>query len=703
MKRLVSLAVPAALVVSAASVVMPTETLTEASAATLTPMLPSTAAAALAPATSVPSGAVFVATNGSDSNNGKQGSPFKTLQRAARSVPAGGTIVVRGGVYRQGVGDPTSPKYGGLGTSYTSFPANVTVENYPGETVWYDGTDVATGFSQISGSNFAKSWSVPGMCDGLFYTRSFSSQTSSGPCSYSDALGSGASVGDPIMVFRNGVNLTEVSNASQLGANKFYYDQGARMIHLGFNPAGSTIEITRRAQALAILHPSGLTVRGIGFRRFASNQYTNATQGAVLVNGGSRVLFERTALTQNAGAGLVSWKTNQLTVRSSYLSQNGFNGMYYSGSKPVLRTNPSVRDNLVVEYSRLDGNNQDRYAVNCTYACSAAGIKATGTIGFIARYSSFSYNTGNRGSGLWCDEGCKGARIYGNQMVGNDRHGIVYEISDDAIIFSNLVKDNVQAGGYGEGMMLGSSNVRVYNNTLINNYNQVLIYDDSRDTTAQFAPNTTNISFVNNIVSGGGAGKVMINVRGGNASPAANTTPAQFMRVFDYNSYHQPVGTTRALYNWQDRPNTNQLINSVPAMVSAHRVESHSVAATTTANPFLSSGFTASGAAVRSGAGLPADVAALIGVPAGVAVNRGVLTLGGTPVGVTSTTAPVATTTTTTAPAVVTTATTSAAGTVVARDTFSRSVASGFGAADQVVAGSPTPPPVFLWAAALVR
>ena len=45
----------------------------------------------------IPSSAVYVAPNGSDSNKGTKASPFKTISAATKAAKANGTVVVRGG------------------------------------------------------------------------------------------------------------------------------------------------------------------------------------------------------------------------------------------------------------------------------------------------------------------------------------------------------------------------------------------------------------------------------------------------------------------------------------------------------------------------------------------------------------------------------------------------------------------------------
>ncbi|MGA7473456.1 MAG: Ig-like domain repeat protein [Candidatus Sulfotelmatobacter sp.] len=88
----------------------------------------------LAPSLAGQTGATrYVSTKGSDSNPGTIGAPWLTIQHAANSVSAGGTVYVFGGVYNESVNFPAS------GT--TSAP--ITFESYPGQTAVIDGTGVS--------------------------------------------------------------------------------------------------------------------------------------------------------------------------------------------------------------------------------------------------------------------------------------------------------------------------------------------------------------------------------------------------------------------------------------------------------------------------------------------------------------------------------------------------------------------------------
>ncbi len=61
------------------------------------------ASVTLTAAPASPGPAFFVATNGSDSNNGSAGRPWRTIQHAVDNVPAGATINVATGVYNESV------------------------------------------------------------------------------------------------------------------------------------------------------------------------------------------------------------------------------------------------------------------------------------------------------------------------------------------------------------------------------------------------------------------------------------------------------------------------------------------------------------------------------------------------------------------------------------------------------------------------
>src|SRR6476619_4878241 len=75
----------------------------------------------------------YVATTGNDTNVGTLAAPWRTVQKAANTVAAGDTVLVRGGVYNERV---TVNVSGTAAAGYVSF------RSYPGETAVLDGTGV---------------------------------------------------------------------------------------------------------------------------------------------------------------------------------------------------------------------------------------------------------------------------------------------------------------------------------------------------------------------------------------------------------------------------------------------------------------------------------------------------------------------------------------------------------------------------------
>jgi len=84
----------------------------------------------------------YVATNGSDSNDGLSASaPMKTLDLAAAKLLPGDTLLIRGGTYAQRINTSS--------TNSGTADRRVTIKNYPGETVILDGASLS--FNQFWG------------------------------------------------------------------------------------------------------------------------------------------------------------------------------------------------------------------------------------------------------------------------------------------------------------------------------------------------------------------------------------------------------------------------------------------------------------------------------------------------------------------------------------------------------------------------
>ncbi|WP_142317414.1 DUF1565 domain-containing protein, partial [Bacillus sp. AFS017336] len=75
----------------------------------------------------VPANAIYVAPSSSGAQSGTKSNPYTSLQKAIDAAADGQTIVLRAGTYHQSAKVP----YG---------KDKLTIQNYPGEKVWMDGT-----------------------------------------------------------------------------------------------------------------------------------------------------------------------------------------------------------------------------------------------------------------------------------------------------------------------------------------------------------------------------------------------------------------------------------------------------------------------------------------------------------------------------------------------------------------------------------
>lgn len=561
----------------------------------------------------IPSGAIFMATNGNDSNAGTQAAPVLTLAKAYSLVPSGGTIVVRAGLYRDG--------------STSSLTKTFTIQPYPHEQVWFDGTDVTTGWTSDGAGHWYVAWSTPQFCGGHYYDLPYNQQSSSntGPCTHYDMYGDPANpaAGDPQMVFEDGTYIHEVTSLAAASGQNFFYDQTAQRLYLGFDPTSHTVELASRPNALVLQGGSGGNiVRGLGFTRFATQEYGSySTDAAVLVNVPNTTI-ENDVFTHMAAAGLAFANPTGGVINSDVFANNGFDGAVGNGHEHST----GATDGLIIENSIFNGNDTERYGTGCSASCAAAGMKIAHMDGFTLQNNLFE-NGVSPAHGFWCDEACTNGIMVGNVFHDNAGHGLFYEVSDTGIIASNLAYNNGA-----EGIKMGSADTKVYNNTLVNNGVGALIYDDSRDANnlqgTQIGPDTTNVDFDNNIIYGSGT---MVQAWRTSTSNPPDTGPATFFDDLNYNSYYRANGS-QVLYSWKELSGGSLVTTNYTALSSltAKGWESQGRDISNGTNPFtnLSGGdytVVSTSPDYHSGKSLPADVAAALGLSTSTTVSRGAI------------------------------------------------------------------------------
>lgn len=396
-----------------------------------------------------PTGAIHVnSAAGSDSNSGTVQSPVRTVTRAVALAPSGGTIVLRAGTYHESV--VVSKK--------------VTIQNYPNEVVWFDGSSPVTNWTR-SGSVWTAPWTT-------FYA----------PQGYPGGVRSDYPYADhPAQVFVNGQPLRQVGSAAQVVAGTFFADANGRRLVIGSDPTGQSIRASDLTYALHMA--TDVTLRGFGVRRYAT---TKEPRGAIVMDpaGG---LFEHLVVSDNSSIGMALSGANKV-IRNVVVERNGMIGV------GMNRT-----DNLSIKDSIFRGNNAERFPV-LPQAAALKIHKSTKAV-----FTNNLVADTHLAAGLWFDGFNSDVTIVGNDFINNGEVQLNYEISRRATI-----ADNVFQGGKKAIDVRDSETVNIYNN-LIRGYTLMGIFipQDDRwrnppgDKPADFALRTQNIAIVNNVMACG--------------------------------------------------------------------------------------------------------------------------------------------------------------------------------------------------------
>jgi parallel beta-helix repeat protein len=403
--------------------------------ATLTPSRASavtgTAGSAAVGSTSypVPSGAVFAAP-GSGAGNGTASSPYRGAQNAINKAASGSTIVLRGGTYRESITIP--------------FGKKLTLQPYPGEAVWFDGSGPVTGWVKTGSTWTVSSW-----------TYVFDKRVSFDPNADETARWTQASApyaGYPDQLWINGSEQKQVGSASAVTPGTFYVDRTNKKLVIGSDPTGRTVEASKLVKAIKI-QGAGSTIRGIGVRRYANNV---ATMGAVSAEVDNLTL-ENVVIKDNATIGFTVWGDNA-TLRNVSLTGNGLLGLHGNQA-----------DGLQVLSSDIESNNDQ----NFKEAPVSGGVKISRSKNVRFADSTISHNVT---SGLWFDISSQSVKIVRNRITDNGASGLEYELSARGIIADNYIARNGDAGLF----LYDSNDVQVWNNTFDRNKRTWQVLQDSR-------------------------------------------------------------------------------------------------------------------------------------------------------------------------------------------------------------------------------
>ena len=567
----------------------------------------------------IPAGSIYVSPTGNNTTGtGAVGAPYATLAKALTVAVANDTIVMRAGTYTEG---GTTNYSLGLQLAETTHNG-LTIQNYPGEAVWLDGSVVTTGWLEDN-----TRWRLDGWTRRFPYDLSYRQGDDTGDAD----LGDGFVRADypcahmPDQVFIDGVSQQQVGSLAEVGAGEFFLDLATSKLYIGSNPTGKEVRVGNYNRAITMLCLGG-TIRGIGIRRY-SNPIPD--QGALLVartgNTIENVFIEDCATTGLAVS--VGTRTGGNTIRNCTIRRNGMMGLAIS-----------TADDTVVEGCLITGNNSEHFDA----APASGGIKCTRTHRPIFRRNTISDNVDC--SGLWLDECVYDFQILSNDLQGNTYSGLNLEISAKGIVADNLITGN----GRTQFLIVGTDGVRAWNNVIAENdfEGSVIMQDNRTPSNTTYAKDSRQpASFYTSlmtwqIVSGQWCNNVVgksryapWRVKQYNYS-VNPTQPSKGWAAFgitaDGNLFNRYTTATRAqpgtlVTAWGSGVPGTEAYYSTLAL---WRTGSTSAGRSADANSVEISGsdaleadFTLTSAALTATAGagrpLPADIAALIGRPAG--------------------------------------------------------------------------------------
>lgn len=597
----------------------------------------------------VPANATFMSTTGNDSNDGKSvDRPVKSINSAVAKTASGGTIVMRGGEYRDW--------HNNNNQSVKIVDKGLTIQAYPGESPWFNGSDIVNdGWTSDGSGHWVRTWETPSFCDGKYYSYSKPPYTPQGwntgsrsiidtsiketACMYEDAANDPAypMAGDPQQVFMNNDLLQEVDSKSKLKEGTFYYDWYARKMYVGTNPSDKTVEMSARPMAIVVAGAASDVhkILGIGFKKYATNGGEGAlSTGAVYFT--RKTILENSVFTQNAtNAIAMSNPLPGTSIKHTVVARNGGSGMTANGASKT----PGARNDILIEANIFSGNNVEQGGLYCNRACGPSNVKLAHMVGFTAKDNIFEKSSA-RAPGFWCDLDCSDAVIVNNIVRYNGGHGIYYEVSSRGIIASNILYDN-----YGSGIAVAASDTKIYNNTIVNKYvasgsrvQAIWIYDDVRQApigktwpwhNPDHGPNTSNVQLANNVIAGpeGKEGPRLINALNGNDGQGGNTTADKYFSVFDYNAYY--YAPKQALYGYISSDGLRSTGDMV--RLSNGKFENNTIAELQNDNLFVNRSNNdyrlneSSTAHTNKGLGLPSDVAKALGLSMGARLPRGAI------------------------------------------------------------------------------
>lgn len=307
------------------------------------------------------------------------------------------------------------------------------------------GSKTLTGFSSAGGGDYSAAY------EGELGEKS-------GEC----RSGNGGACRMPNALFLDGRPLRRVMSKAALTGESFWYDSADHEFVIAFAPSNHRIEVAVTPTAIAAKEAADVdvTLEGLTVERFANR----AQHGAIEADASGWTIRGDT-VELNHGPGISS--EGYTLIEDVDASENGQEGISGTGA------------DMSVIHCAIDRNNWAGFDPGW----EAGGGKWSAATELVVRDNRVR---DNQGPGLWSDVDSAGVTYEDNDVAGNERAGIFFEISEAGRIEGNHVSSNgfgMNTWLWGSGILLAASHdVLVSGNQLVNNADGIGLIQQDRGT-----------------------------------------------------------------------------------------------------------------------------------------------------------------------------------------------------------------------------
>ncbi|OWT32709.1 hypothetical protein BGI41_06270 [Methanobrevibacter sp. 87.7] len=327
---------------------------------------------------------------------------------------------------------------------------------------------------------------------------------------YVSTKGDDNNIGDidtPVATISRALHLAEYYNASKIVINEGLYNEFNLIINrsITINGIGTVVVYAKQSGRIFNISTKNIEVAISGITFVNGSEVTG---GAILING-SKVNIENCTFLNNTGsseAGAIYWSGDNGTLVNSVFKGN------------IARNGGAVSWGGLFDYSKGGRNGQ---IINCTfddnYSIDFGGSSAV--TAYAPSISIINSNFTNNHGGNWTDHGA--LMVYGsNSIVSSclfenntiDCKGAAIHLGGDNVkIVNNTFINNTMSGigymGDGGAIEIQGDNAYISNNTFIGNGGKYCVMGGAIDVLPSYGESATivNNTFINNTASYGAA------------------------------------------------------------------------------------------------------------------------------------------------------------------------------------------------------